>query len=266
MDRALGPAHPARAHAAGRDRRDLRKPAQRHRRCRRALPEGRQCGDPARRVGKLPFLARDPCLPGREGLRAAGLPEAAIQLVPDPRPRGGGAMLRMAEHIDVIVPRGGKGLVGLVQAEARVPVFAHLEGICHVYLDARRRPGQGAPRGAERQDPAHRHLRRGRMPADPPRPGGRPGRAGDHRRSGRRRGRGARRRRALRICPGVVPARRRTISGASSSTCIIAARWSTGVDGAIAHIRRYGSSHTESILTEDARRRSGSSPGSTAPS
>ena len=41
----------------------------------------------------------------------------------------------MVEHIDVIVPRGGKGLVGLVQREARVPVFAHLEGICHVYVD-----------------------------------------------------------------------------------------------------------------------------------
>ncbi len=45
------------------------------------------------------------------------------------------AMLRAVEHIDVIVPRGGKGLVGLVQREARVPVFAHLEGICHVYAD-----------------------------------------------------------------------------------------------------------------------------------
>jgi glutamate-5-semialdehyde dehydrogenase len=45
-------------------------------------------------------------------------------------------MLGMTAHIDVIVPRGGKGLVGLVQREARVPVFAHLEGIVHVYLDA----------------------------------------------------------------------------------------------------------------------------------
>ena len=44
-------------------------------------------------------------------------------------------MLQAVEFIDVIVPRGGKGLVGLVQAEARVPVFAHLEGICHVYAD-----------------------------------------------------------------------------------------------------------------------------------
>jgi glutamate-5-semialdehyde dehydrogenase len=69
------------------------------------------------------------------GLQRAGLPAAAIQLVPT-RDRGMvSAMLRAVEYIDVIVPRGGKGLVGLVQREARVPVFAHLEGICHVYAD-----------------------------------------------------------------------------------------------------------------------------------
>ena len=51
-------------------------------------------------------------------------------------------MLRMVAHIDVIVPRGGKGLVGLVQREARVPVFAHLEGICHVYVDAAADPAK----------------------------------------------------------------------------------------------------------------------------
>ncbi len=71
-----------------------------------------------------------------EGLKQAGLPEAAIQLVPTRDRAAVTAMLKAVEHIDVIVPRGGKGLVGLVQSEARVPVFAHLEGICHVYVDA----------------------------------------------------------------------------------------------------------------------------------
>jgi glutamate-5-semialdehyde dehydrogenase len=70
------------------------------------------------------------------GLRAANLPEAAIQLVPTRDRAAVGAMLAAQGGIDVIVPRGGKGLVGRVQAEARVPVFAHLEGICHVYVDA----------------------------------------------------------------------------------------------------------------------------------
>ncbi|NBR89060.1 MAG: glutamate-5-semialdehyde dehydrogenase [Rhodobacteraceae bacterium] len=70
-----------------------------------------------------------------EGLKSAGLPEAAIQLVPTRDRSAVSEMLAMVEHIDVIVPRGGKGLVGLVQREARVPVFAHLEGIVHIYVD-----------------------------------------------------------------------------------------------------------------------------------
>ncbi len=70
------------------------------------------------------------------GLEAAELPSAAIQLVPTTDRAAVGEMLRGLDGaIDVIVPRGGKSLVGRVQDEARVPVFAHLEGICHVYLD-----------------------------------------------------------------------------------------------------------------------------------
>ena len=71
-----------------------------------------------------------------EGLRAAGLPEASVQLVPTRDRQAVKDMLQATDYIDVIVPRGGKGLVGLVQKEARVPVFAHLEGICHIYVDA----------------------------------------------------------------------------------------------------------------------------------
>jgi len=70
-----------------------------------------------------------------EGLKAAGLPEEAIQLVPTRDRAAVSEMLGMTGVIDVIVPRGGKGLVGLVQKEARVPVFAHLEGIVHIYVD-----------------------------------------------------------------------------------------------------------------------------------
>ncbi len=72
-----------------------------------------------------------------EGLRAAGLPEAAISLVPTKDRAAVGFMLAGLDGaIDVIVPRGGKSLVARVQHEARVPVFAHLEGIVHVYVDA----------------------------------------------------------------------------------------------------------------------------------
>src|ERR1700751_3195630 len=71
-----------------------------------------------------------------EGTRTASLPEAAIQLVPTRDRAAVGLMLAGLDGaIDVIVPRGGKGLVGRVQNEARVPVFAHLEGVCHVYVD-----------------------------------------------------------------------------------------------------------------------------------
>ncbi len=70
-----------------------------------------------------------------EGLRAANLPEDAIQLIPTRDRAAVQELLTMTDYVDVIVPRGGKGLVGLVQREARVPVFAHLEGIVHIYID-----------------------------------------------------------------------------------------------------------------------------------
>ena len=71
----------------------------------------------------------------QSGLLSAGLPADAIQLVPTRDRAAVREMLTMTDTIDVIVPRGGKGLVGLVQREARVPVFAHLEGIVHIYID-----------------------------------------------------------------------------------------------------------------------------------
>ena len=71
-----------------------------------------------------------------DGLRKAGLPEAAIQLVPTRDRDAVGAMLAMSDCIDVIVPRGGKGLVERVTAESKVPLFKHLEGICHTYVHA----------------------------------------------------------------------------------------------------------------------------------
>src|SRR5690606_5759905 len=71
-----------------------------------------------------------------EGLKAAGLPEDAIQLVPVTDRAAVGEMLSgLSGNLDVIIPRGGKSLVSRVQNEARVPVFAHLEGICHLYID-----------------------------------------------------------------------------------------------------------------------------------
>ncbi len=74
------------------------------------------------------------------GLEKAKLPKAAIQMVPTTDRAAVGEMLTMTEYIDVIVPRGGRSLVELVKAEAKVPVFAHLEGICHTYINADSNP------------------------------------------------------------------------------------------------------------------------------
>ena len=182
------------------------------------------------------------------GLVAAGLPEAAIQLVPTRDRAAVAAMLGASDWIDVIVPRGGKGLVGLVQAEARVPVFAHLEGICHVYADA---------------DADLAKARRVVVNAKTRRTGicgaaecllidrGFYARHGDVLiRDLLDNGVEVRAAGELADIPGTIPAQDDDF-GREFLDSIIAARLVDGVDEAIAHIRRYGSNHTESILTEN---------------
>ena len=183
-----------------------------------------------------------------QGLREANLPEAAIQLIPTRDRAMVGAMLRATGTIDVIVPRGGKGLVGLVQAEARVPVFAHLDGICHVYAD---------------RDADLEKARRVVLNAKTRRTGI-CGAAecllidwGFYTRHGAvliedliRAGVEVRATGELLKVPGTVKANPEDF-GHEFLDMIIAAKLVDGVDEAIAHIRHYGSSHTESILTEN---------------
>ena len=71
----------------------------------------------------------------REGLLSAGLPEAVVQVVETTDRAAVGELITMQDYVDVIVPRGGKGLIERVSAEARVPVIQHLHGVCHVYID-----------------------------------------------------------------------------------------------------------------------------------
>lgn len=71
-----------------------------------------------------------------QGLKMAGLPETAVRLVENTDRQGVGAMLQASDLIDVIVPRGGKGLVARIANEAKVPVIKHLDGICHTFIDA----------------------------------------------------------------------------------------------------------------------------------
>jgi len=183
-----------------------------------------------------------------EGLRAAGLPADAIQLVPTRDREAVSAMLRMTEWIDVIVPRGGKGLVGLVQREARVPVFAHLEGIVHIYVDAKADPDlarrvvlnaktrRTGICGAADCLLIHRDLA-ATLGADLIR---------DLLNAGVE----VRADADLATIPGTVPATAEDW-GREYLDSIIAARVVADVDEAIAHIRQYGSQHTDCILTED---------------
>jgi glutamate-5-semialdehyde dehydrogenase len=183
-----------------------------------------------------------------EGLRQAGLPEAAIQLVPTRDREMVSAMLRATDYIDVIVPRGGKGLVGLVQREARVPVFAHLEGICHVYADrdadlekARRvvlnaktrRTGVCGAAECLLIDWQFYTKHGAVLIEDLVKAGVEVRTEGE-----------------LLKVPGTVKANPDDF-GHEFLDMIIAAKLVDGVDEAIAHIRKYGSNHTESILTEN---------------
>lgn len=180
-----------------------------------------------------------------QGLAAAGLPKEAIQRVPTRDRAAVSEMLTMTDSIDVIVPRGGKGLVGLVQREARVPVFAHLEGIVHIFIDATadaektrnvvlnaktRRTGIC---GSAECLLIHRDaVALGQQVIDDLMAAGVEVRAGD----------------------GLVGSQVATDDdfGQEFLDMIIAARIVEDVDGAIAHIQQYGSNHTDAIMSEDA--------------
>ena len=187
-----------------------------------------------------------------KGLAAAGLPDAAIQIVPTGDREAVGLMLKgLGGTIDVIVPRGGKSLVARVQEEARVPVFAHLEGICHVYVD------KAASLDMARDVVVNAKMRRTgicgaaeTLIVD---------KAGAERllaplvaallEAGCEvRGDAA----AGRIDPRVVPAKEADWS-TEYLDAIITVGLVDGVDGAIRHIARYGSQHTDAIVTEDAQ-------------
>lgn len=185
----------------------------------------------------------------QQGLRDANLPEDAIQLVPTRDRAAVQEMLTMTDSIDVIVPRGGKGLVGLVQREARVPVFAHLEGIVHIYIDAAadsekalkvvlnaktRRTGIcGAAECLLIHKDVSKTIGAGLIRAllD----------AGVEVRADG----------AFQTIEGVVPATDNDW-GREYLDMIIAAREVESVEEAMAHIRQYGSNHTDCIVTEDA--------------
>ena len=186
-----------------------------------------------------------------EGLRAVGLPPSCIQLVPTTDRAAVGYMLAgMTDSIDVLVPRGGRSLVARVQQEARVPVIGHLEGNCHVYVD------RAADLRMAREIVTNAKLRRTGICGAAETLLVDEGCAathlapivGDLLDAGCEvRGDAA----VQAVDPRVRPATEDDWYTEYLDS-IIAARVVRGVDEAIAHIARYGSAHTESIVTDDA--------------
>jgi len=186
-----------------------------------------------------------------KGLRDAGLPEHAIQMVPVSDRAAVGEMLTGLDGaIDVIVPRGGKSLVARVQNDARVPVFAHLEGICHIYVDASadldmaknlvvnskmRRTGICGAAETLLVDSAAlgTHLMPLLVALTE---------AGCEIRASAT---------VLKVFPGFKPANDEDWS-TEYLDAIISVAIVDGIGGAISHINRYSSHHTEAIISEDA--------------
>lgn len=185
------------------------------------------------------------------GLRAAGLPETAIQLVPTSDRAAVGCMLAsMTQYIDVIVPRGGKGLIERVQREARVPVIGHLDGNCHVYVD------RAADLAMARRIVLNAKLRRTGVCGAAETLLVDSAAAATHLQpiisdllSAGCEVRGDLTVQAL--DPRVIPAVEDDWY-TEYLDAVIAVRVVDDVDAAIDHIGRYGSAHTETIVTEDA--------------
>jgi glutamate-5-semialdehyde dehydrogenase len=185
------------------------------------------------------------------GLQAAGLPAAAIQLVPTTDRAAVGLMLAgLDQQINVIVPRGGRSLVERVQREARVPVIGHLEGLCHVYVDQDADPAMAREIvlnaklrrtgicGAAETLLVDRHAAAGVLPmllgalAE---------------RGCELRGDAAAQAADARVRPATEQDYRTEYLDAIMSVRVV-----DGVAGAIEHIGRYGSAHTDSIVTGNA--------------
>jgi glutamate-5-semialdehyde dehydrogenase len=185
-----------------------------------------------------------------EGLRAAGLAEDAIQLVPTRDRAAVGAMLAGLDGaIDVIVPRGGKGLVARVQSEARVPVFAHLDGNCHVYVD------KAADLDMARRIVLNAKMRRtGVCGAAETLLVDRAAAAADLAPLVTMlldAGCEVRGDRDTQAVDARVKAATEEDWGTEFLDAIIAVKVVDGVDAAIAHVERYGSHHTDAIVTAD---------------
>jgi glutamate-5-semialdehyde dehydrogenase len=182
-----------------------------------------------------------------EGIVKAGLSADAVQLVPTQDRAAVGALLKAQGQIDMVIPRGGKSLVARVQDEARVPVLAHLDGICHTYVHAKADPAMAeavAVNAKMRRTGICGATETLLVDQDYPEPArliaalidaGCEVRADDM---------------LMELDPRTVPAED-TDWGTEYLDTVVSAKMVSGIDEAIDHIARYGSQHTESIITSD---------------
>ena len=186
------------------------------------------------------------------GLREAGLPETAVQVVATSDRAAVGRLIAMPEYVDVIVPRGGKGLIERVSKDARVPVIKHLDGVCHVYIDAGADDDMAEAIAVNAK--THRYgtcntmetLLIAESKADDmlPRLARAYGRAGVELRGCER---------TRQILPEATAATEQDWHEEYLAP-ILAVRVVNGLDEAIAHINTYSSLHTDSIVTRDHAR------------
>jgi len=185
----------------------------------------------------------------QHGLRQAGLPTEAVQVVDTTDRAAVGALVTMTEHIDVIVPRGGKGLIARLTQEARVPLIKHLDGNCHVYIDRAADPAKAhaiaynaktyryGVCGAMETLLVHTEAAAGILPG-----------LGQALREHGVELRGCERVRAL--LPYAAPASDEDWATEYLGP-ILAVRIVDSIEDAIAHIARWGSGHTDAIVTEN---------------
>ncbi|MEQ8264779.1 glutamate-5-semialdehyde dehydrogenase [Pseudohaliea sp.] len=184
-----------------------------------------------------------------EGLRAMALPAGAVQVVDTADRAAVSALLRMEAYVDVVVPRGGKGLIERVTAEARVPVLKHLHGVCHVFIDAAADPAMAHAIAFNAKTQRYgtcntmETLLVDAAIADTVLPG-----LGEAYREAGVELRGCKRSCAL--LPGIRPATEADWSEEYLAP-VLAVRVVDDYEAALAHIARYGSGHTEAIVTAD---------------
>jgi glutamate-5-semialdehyde dehydrogenase len=188
----------------------------------------------------------------REGLKSAGLPEAAVQLVGTTDRAAVGELITMREYVDIIVPRGGKELIERLSRESRIPMIKHLDGVCHVYIDDAADPEMAVriADNAKTQRYGTCNTMETLLVAEPMAPKVLP-RIGEIYRA-----KGVEMRAdqaARKLLPGAKPAAEQDFYTEWLAP-IVSVRVVKDLDAAIEHIGKYGSQHTDAIVTSDRAR------------